>query len=137
MEPPPRAKPKGRTKTLAERNAVTLGAQGEKKGNRRCSVCKLLATHNSVTCPTLQKNKDRLEAMKNKRRGRPVGAKNKKNNYGDGNDRKELDERPMQRRRLLEDNCYIGSQSSSENEDDDYVDADLQHEPANKGGRGK
>jgi len=28
-----------------------------------------------VTCPTLEKNKDRLEVKKNKKRGRPAGAK--------------------------------------------------------------
>jgi len=133
MERPPCAKTKGRSKTLAEMNEVTLGAQGEKKGTRRCSVCKLKSTHNSATCPTLQKNKDRLEAMKNKRRGRPAGAKNKQNMYDHGNNRKELEERTLQRRRLLEDNSYIGIPSNSE-DDDEYVDDDRQEEQAISGG---
>ena len=78
MDRPPQAKTKVCCKTSSEKNEVTLGAQGEKKGNRRCSVCHLYSTHNSVTCPTLEKNKDRLEAKRNKKRGRPAGAKNKK-----------------------------------------------------------
>ena len=35
-------------------------------------------THNSRTCPTLEHNQQRLEAMRNKKRGRPPGAKNKR-----------------------------------------------------------
>ncbi|CAD6336577.1 unnamed protein product [Miscanthus lutarioriparius] len=87
MDRPPQAKTKGHCKTSSEKNEVTLGAQGEKKGNRRFSVCHLYSTQNSVTCPTLEKNKDRLEAKKNKKRGRPTGAKNKKNKSDHGNDR--------------------------------------------------
>ncbi|KAF8699463.1 hypothetical protein HU200_034687 [Digitaria exilis] len=38
--PPPRAKTKGRKMTETEKKQVTLGAKGEKKGTRRCSICK-------------------------------------------------------------------------------------------------
>ena len=76
--PPQRAKPKGRNMTQLEKKQVTLGAKGEKKGTRRCSVCRFYTTHNSRTCPTLEHNQQRLEAMRNKKRGRPPGAKNKR-----------------------------------------------------------
>ncbi|CAD6226630.1 unnamed protein product [Miscanthus lutarioriparius] len=121
MDRPPQAKTKGRCKTSSEKNEVTLGAQGEKKGNRRCSVCHLYSTHNSVTCPTLEKNKDRLDAKKNKKRGRHAGANNKKNKSDHGNDRNMQEERPMERRRLLEDRSYIEIHRNSD-DDDEYVD---------------
>lgn len=121
MDPPPRAKTKGRCKTASEKKEVTLGAQGEKKGTRRCSVCKLYSTHNSLTCPMLPKNKERLEAMKNKKRGRPAGAKNKQNSSVHGNAREMQEERLMEKRRMLEDRCFIQIPSSSE-DDDEYDD---------------
>jgi hypothetical protein len=125
MDRPPEAKTKGRSKTSSEKNEVTLGAQGEKKGTRRCSVCHLYSTHNSATCPTLEKNQDRLEAKKNKKRGRPPGGKNKKNKSVHGNDREMQEKRPMEKRRLLEDRSYKQILSNSE-DDDEYVDeADL------------
>ena len=76
--PPPRAKRKGRKMTGFEKKEVTLGARGEKKGTRRCSVCGMYTTHNARTCLQLKHNRERLEAMHNSRqRGRPPGAKNK------------------------------------------------------------
>jgi hypothetical protein len=39
LEPPDKAKPKGRTKDQAEKKAIKLGAQGEKKATRKCNIC--------------------------------------------------------------------------------------------------
>jgi len=78
-----------------------------------------------VTCPTLEKNKDRLEAKKNKKRGRPAGAKNKKNKSGHGNDRNMQEERLMERRRLLEDRSYIEIHGNSDDDDENVDEADL------------
>ena len=83
----------------------------------------MYSTHNSVTCPTLEKNQERFEAIKNKKRGRPAGLKNKQNKAVHGNDRKM--ERPMERRRLLDDRSYIEIHSSSEDDDEYVVEADL------------
>ena len=122
MDRPPRAKTKGHSKTSSEKMEVTLGAQGEKKGTRKCSVCKLYATHNSVTCPMKQENKERLEAKRSKKRGRPAGAKNKQNKSMQGNDRDKQEERPMERkRRMLEDHSYKEVHSNSE-DNDEFVD---------------
>ena len=63
-------------------------------------------------------------AIKNKKRGRPAGLKNKQNKAVHGNDRK-MEERPMERRRLLDDRSYIEIHSSLEDDDEYVVEADL------------
>jgi hypothetical protein len=87
LVPPEKAKPKGRNKTESDKAAVTLGASGEKLGTRRCKACGQYATHNARTCLSLEHNRVRLETMRNKKRGRPPGAKNKKVSWKEVTDR--------------------------------------------------
>nr|TKV94262.1 hypothetical protein SEVIR_9G282301v2 [Setaria viridis] len=75
--PPTRAKTKGRSIPPSEKKEITLGAKGVKKGTRKCSICGYYATHNARTCPKLQHNKERLEVLKNRMRGKPRGAQHK------------------------------------------------------------
>ncbi|KAF8768991.1 hypothetical protein HU200_004532 [Digitaria exilis] len=119
--PPPRAKTKGRKMTETEKKQVTLGAKGEKKGTRRCSICKQYVTHNSRTCPLLDHNRERLEAMRNRNteRGRPVGAKNKSNAVREeGVEQGRGITRPATRRKVVANNMYSGWDSDSRSTDD-------------------
>ncbi|WVZ77854.1 hypothetical protein U9M48_025667 [Paspalum notatum var. saurae] len=74
---PPRSKPKGRNVPSSEKEVLTLGAKGVKKGTRKCKTCGVYATHNSATCPTKPEIQARLAANKNKTRGRPPGSRNR------------------------------------------------------------
>lgn len=106
-EPPPLAKPKGRKMTEAEKKEITLGTRGEKKGTKRCSVCGQYATHNARTCLMLKENRDRLEAMQQHRqRGRPLGAKNKRNAVQLEGGQEEQERRTGARREVLAKNKY-------------------------------
>nr|TKW28183.1 hypothetical protein SEVIR_3G323700v2 [Setaria viridis] len=75
--PPLRAKTKGWSIPAYEKKEISLGAKGVKKGTRRCNICGYYATLNARTCPKLQHNKERLEVLKNRMRGRPRGAQHK------------------------------------------------------------
>ncbi|RCV18589.1 hypothetical protein SETIT_3G313300v2 [Setaria italica] len=75
--PPPRANTKGRSIPASKKKEISLGVKGVKKGTRRCNICGYYATHNARTCPKLQHNKERLEVLKNRMRGRPRGAQHK------------------------------------------------------------
>ncbi|RCV30530.1 hypothetical protein SETIT_6G102800v2 [Setaria italica] len=75
--PPTRAKTKGQSIPPSEKKEITLRAKGVKKDTRKCSICGYYATHNVRTCPKLQHNKERLEVLKNRMRGRPRGAQHK------------------------------------------------------------
>lgn len=78
LQPPVKAKTKGRTIPATEEREVRLGAKGPKKNTRACHICKIACGHNAATCPQLQHNKVRLESLRAPRsRGRPPGAKNK------------------------------------------------------------
>jgi hypothetical protein len=70
-EPPLRDKPKGQSILEYEKKEISLGSKGEKKGTRRCSTCGYYATHNLRTCLKHRHNRERLEAMQNKMRGKP------------------------------------------------------------------
>ncbi|KAG0542362.1 hypothetical protein BDA96_02G097100 [Sorghum bicolor] len=125
VDRPPQAKTKEHCETSSEKNEITLGAQGEKKRTRRCSICDLYSAYNSVTCPTKENNKDRLELKKNKKRGRLLGAKNNKNKSVHGNDREMHEEKMKENRRLLEDCSYTQSVSHSEDDDENVDEANL------------
>lgn len=116
--PPPQAKTKGRGVPDAEIRVVTLGAQGAKKGTRRCGVCLTYTTHNSRTCPTLEHNKERLEAKKNKKRGRPPGAKNRSTRDDVDRGVNERSIRPANSRNLKAKHHYIDIDSCDEEGDD-------------------
>lgn len=77
----------------------------------------MYATHNSVTCPTLSKNQERLEELKNRKRGRPTGAKNKKIQCMDDKDGPMHEERPRTKR-ILEDRSYTEWDTGSQEEDE-------------------
>lgn len=116
LVPPEKAKPKGRNKTESEKAAVTLGALGEKLGTRKCKACGQYATHNARTCLSLEHNRMRLEEMKNKKRGRPPGAKNKKVSWEHVTDRDEEDNRVKTRQKVVAENTYTGLDSDNEGE---------------------
>ena len=116
LVPPEKAKPKGRNKTESEKAAVTLGALGEKLGTRKCKACGQYATHNARTCLSLEHNRMRLEEMKNKKRGRPPGAKNKKVSWEHVTDRDEEDNRVKTRQKVVVENTYTGLDSDNEGE---------------------
>jgi hypothetical protein len=120
LVPPEKAKPKGRNKTKSDKAAVTLGASGEKLGTRRCKACGQYATHNARTCLSLEHNRVRLEAMRNKKRGRPPGAKNKKVSWKEVTDHDEEDNRVKTRQKVVTENTYTdwGSDSEGENEEE-------------------
>jgi hypothetical protein len=50
LEAPDKAKPKGRTKDQADKKALKLGAQREKKATRKCKICGVKDGHNAATC---------------------------------------------------------------------------------------
>lgn len=78
LEPPDKAKTKGRTIPASEVREVQLGAKGVKKNNKTCYTCGIACGHDSRTCHLIPRNKERLDALRApKRRGRPPGAKNK------------------------------------------------------------
>lgn len=103
-----------------ERNEVTLGARGEKMGTRRCSICGVFATHNARTCPLLDHNRERLEAMRNRsrERGRPPGAKNKSNAMHEEGVEQRIGIRPATRRKVVPKNMYSECESYSRSTDD-------------------
>jgi hypothetical protein len=118
LVPPEKAKPKGRNKTESEKAAVTLGALGEKLGTRKCTACGQYATHNARTCLSLEHNRMRLEAKKNKRRGRPPGAKNKKESWKQVTDRNEDDHIVMKRQKVVKGNTCNDQDSDREGENE-------------------
>ncbi|CAO2152503.1 unnamed protein product [Urochloa humidicola] len=122
-EPPPRAKPKGRKLTDTEKQEVTLGAKGEKKGTRRCQECKMLATHNSRTCPSLPHNQQRLEALRNKKGpGRPPGSKNNSKRAGEDEETDGGKKRARTRQKETPVNFY--TELECESEEDDRMEVD-------------
>jgi len=104
--------------TESEKKQVTLGAKGEKKGTRRCSVCGFYMTHNSRTCPTLEHNQQRLEAMRNKKRGRPPGAKNKRAPTAPVHGSVGWDERPGKQHKLMGSPCEAELEDETESSDE-------------------
>jgi hypothetical protein len=62
----------------------------------------------------------RLEAMRNKKRGRPPGAKNKKVSWKEVTDHDEEDNRVKTRQKVVTENTYTdwGSDSEGENEEE-------------------
>jgi hypothetical protein len=118
LVPPKKAKPKGRNKKESDKAAITLEASGEKLGTRRCKACGRYATHNARTC--LKHNRVRLEAMRNKKRGRPPGAKNKNVSWKEVTDHDEEDNRVKTQQKVVTENTYTdqGSDSEGENEDE-------------------
>nr|TKW09389.1 hypothetical protein SEVIR_6G091300v2 [Setaria viridis] len=98
--PPPRAKTKGWSIPASKKKEISLGAKGEKKGTRRCSICGYYATHNVRTCTKLKHNRERLEVLKNRMRGRPRGEEH---NIGRQQDTKKCQE-----------NKYIECESNDE-----------------------
>jgi hypothetical protein len=118
--PPEKVKPKGRNKMESDKAAVTLGVSGEKLGTTRCKACGKYATHNVRTCLSLEHNRMRLEAMRNKKRGRPPGAKHKKVSWKEVTDRDEEDNRVKTRHKVVAKNTYTdrGSDSEGENEEE-------------------
>lgn len=120
--PPEKSKP-----TESEKAAVTLGALGEKLGTRKCKACGLYATHNARTCLTLEHNRIRLEAMRNKERGRPPGTRNKKEGWKQVCNLDEEESRVKTWQKVVainsnsEDRYYIENNINSI-DDGDYVD---------------
>ncbi|RLN35371.1 uncharacterized protein C2845_PM03G33160 [Panicum miliaceum] len=116
--PPALAKPQGRKMSACEMKEVTLGAKGEKEGTRKCGVCDLYAPHNKRTCLQLQHNRERLEAMQHRQRGRPPGAKNKTSAMQHDGVHKEHETGPATRRGVMPKNQYSEWDNDSESADD-------------------
>lgn len=77
LDPPDKAKPKGRAMDAAETKALKLGAKGPKLGTRRCKNCGIADGHNAATCLQKPENRERLAKIAGRKRGRPPGAKNR------------------------------------------------------------
>jgi hypothetical protein len=73
---PDNIKPKGRTISETEKRVMKLGAKGVKK-NRKCQRCDIADGHNSRTCLSLEENRLRLASLTGRKRGRPLGSRNK------------------------------------------------------------
>ncbi|CAL4981349.1 unnamed protein product [Urochloa decumbens] len=116
--PPPRAKTKGRIIPESEKQQVSLGAKGEKKGTRKCGKCGYCATHNARTCLQHHHNRERLEAMKNRTRGRTPGAQNKRNANQHDSVGEDQNIRPATRHKEVPTNLYFESESNDEQYDD-------------------
>ncbi|KAL6850344.1 hypothetical protein ACP4OV_020971 [Aristida adscensionis] len=114
---PPHAKPEGWTVSSPEKKQVTLGSRLPKLRTRRCKTCGEYAGHNSATCPTKPENQARLELLlQNRKRGRPKGSTNKKNQSYEVHDNSV---RPTSRRRSSV--CYteqVNETSNSSSGDD-------------------
>jgi hypothetical protein len=119
-EPPPRAKPKGRSIPESEKREISLGAKGPKKGTRRCSSCGYFATHNSRTCLKLKHNKARLEEMQSRTRGRPRGAQNKCSDtqHGNGGEKHKVPQSTIDKELPTETFTIVDSESDSEEFED-------------------
>jgi len=74
---PDNAKPKGRTISDTEKRVIKLGAKGDKKKNRKCQRCGIADGHNSRTCLSVEENRLRLASLTGRKRGRPIGSRNK------------------------------------------------------------
>jgi len=72
-----RARPKGRTIPESEKYVLKLGAKGEKKMTRKCTICGIKDGHNSRTCLSKEENRERLASLSGRKRGRPPGSRNR------------------------------------------------------------
>ncbi|XP_072149963.1 uncharacterized protein [Setaria viridis] len=120
--PPTRSKTKGRSIPPSEKKEITLGAKGVKKGTRKCSICGYYATHNARTCPKLQHNKERLEVLKNRMRGRPRGAQHKRSTSQHDSGGEEHNIGRQQDTKKCQENKYIDYESN----DEQFRDTDME-----------
>jgi hypothetical protein len=77
LKRPDNAKPKGRTISEIEQRVIKLGAKGVKKKNKKCQRCGIADGHNSRTCLSMEENRLRLAILTGRKRGRPLGSRNK------------------------------------------------------------
>uniref|UniRef100_K3ZM25 Protein FAR1-RELATED SEQUENCE n=1 Tax=Setaria italica TaxID=4555 RepID=K3ZM25_SETIT len=105
---------KGRSIPPSEKKEISLGAKGVKKGTRRCSICGYYATHNARTCPKLQHNKERLEVLKNRMRGRPRGTQHKSSASQHDSGGEEHNIGRQQDTKKCQENKYIDYESNDE-----------------------
>uniref|UniRef100_K3XQ28 Protein FAR1-RELATED SEQUENCE n=1 Tax=Setaria italica TaxID=4555 RepID=K3XQ28_SETIT len=120
--PPTRSKTKGRSIPPSEKKEITLGAKGVKKGTRKCSICGYYATHNARTCPKLQHNKEPLEVLKNRMRGRPRGAQHKRSASQHDSGGEEHNIGRQQDTKKCQENKYIDYESN----DEQFRDTDME-----------